>query len=149
MDAALIKQFFDCCHFARKILELMPPLPEGMTPRHIRIIDVISQLEDAGSPVRVSDISAALKATRPSVTRLVAELAALGVLTKTASPTDGRVTYVQLTKKGRGYYDFYVKKYHAWVGAHLTGVEPDDVAATARTFKQFYAALKNNPAPKP
>lgn len=149
MDTALTKQFFDCCHFARKILDLMPPLPEGMTPRHIRIIDVIFRLENAGSPVRVSDISAEMKATRPSVTRLVAELAALGTVEKTASPTDGRVTYVRLTKKGRAYYDFYVKEYHQWVSAHLEGVTPEDIAVTARTFKKFYAALKNNPAPKP
>ena len=45
MDTALIKDFFDCCRDAKKILELLPPLPQGLTPRHIQIIDTISQLD--------------------------------------------------------------------------------------------------------
>ena len=28
MDTALIKDFFDCCRDAKKILELLPPLPQ-------------------------------------------------------------------------------------------------------------------------
>ena len=112
MDTALIKNFFDCCRDAKKILELLPPLPQGLTPRHIQIIDTISQLEEKNGLVKISDISTALHVTRPSITRLVSELAAAGYAQKAGSATDGRVTYVALTNKGKSCCDFYVKRYH-------------------------------------
>ena len=137
MDTALIKDFFDCCRDAKKILELLPPLPQGLTPRHIQIIDTIS------------DISTALHVTRPSITRLVSELAAAGYAQKAGSATDGRVTYVALTNKGKSCCDFYVKRYHNWVSSQLTGIKPDDLICAAATIRSFYAALKNSEPPKP
>ena len=138
MDTALIKDFFDCCRDAKKILELLPPLPQGLTPRHIQIIDTISQLEEKNGLVKISDISTALHVTRPSITRLVSELAAAG-----------RVTYVALTNKGKSCCDFYVKRYHNWVSSQLTGIKPDDLICAAATIRSFYAALKNSEPPKP
>ena len=61
MDTALIKDFFDCCRDAKKILELLPPLPQGLTPRHIQIVDTISQLEEKNGLVKISDISTAAR----------------------------------------------------------------------------------------
>ena len=87
MDTALIKDFFDCCRDAKKILELLPPLPQGLTPRHIQIIDTISQLEEKNGLVKISDISTALHVTRPSITRVVSELAAAGYAQKAGSAT--------------------------------------------------------------
>jgi DNA-binding MarR family transcriptional regulator len=149
MDTALIKDFFDCCREAKKILELLPPLPQGLTPRHIQIIDTISQLEEKNGLVKISDISTALHVTRPSITRLVSELAAAGYAKKAGSATDGRVTYVALTNKGKSCCDFYVKRYHNWVSSQLTGIEPDDLICAAKTIRSFYAALKNSEPPKP
>ena len=167
MDTALIKDFFDCCRDAKKILELMPPLPQGLTPRHIQIIDTISQLEEKNGLVKISDISTALHVTRPSITRLVSELAAAGYAQKAGSVTDGRVTYVALTNKGKSCCDFYVKRYHNWVSSQLTGIKPyvkryhnwvssqltgikpDDLICAAKTIRSFYAALKNSEPPKP
>lgn len=149
MDTALIKYFFDCCRDAKKILELLPPLPQGLTPRHIQIIDTISQLEEKNGLVKISDISTALHVTRPSITRLVSELAAAGYAQKAGSETDGRVTYVALTNKGKSCCDFYVKRYHNWVSSQLTGIKPDDLICAAATIRSFYAALKNSEPPKP
>ena len=123
MDTALIKDFFDCCRDAKKILELLPPLPQGLTPRHIQIIDTISQLEEKNGLVKISD--------------------------KASSATDGRVTYVALTNKGKSCCDFYVKRYHNWVSSQLTGIKPDDLICAAKTIRSFYAALKNSEPPKP
>lgn len=144
-----IKDFFDCCREAKKILELLPPLPQGLTPRHIQIIDTISQLEEKNGLVKISDISTALHVTRPSITRLVSELAAAGYAQKAGSATDGRVTYVALTNKGKSCCDFYVKRYHNWVSSQLTGIKPDDLICAAKTIRSFYAALKNSEPPKP
>ena len=45
MDITAVKNFLGACHEAKRITELMPKLPKGMTPRHIQILDSIRQLE--------------------------------------------------------------------------------------------------------
>ena len=60
-----IKEFLDACHKAKRIAEMMPELPEGMTPRHVHVIDAIYQLERTGEMVKVSDVSEYLEVTRP------------------------------------------------------------------------------------
>ena len=137
MDTALIKDFFDCCRDAKKILELLPPLPQGLTPRHIQIIDTISLLEEKNGLVKISDISTALHVTRPSITRLVSELAAAGYAKKAGSATDGRVTYVALTNKGKSCCDFYVKRYHSWVSSQLAGIKPMTLSAPRQRYAAF------------
>ena len=79
----------------------MPPLPKDVLPSYIHVLDTVHTLEAAGGPVRVSDISDALGLPRPGVTRTVKEMEAKGYLTKSASPDDGRVTYITATEAGR------------------------------------------------
>ena len=59
-----IKEFLDACHKAKRIAEMMPELPEGMTPRHVHVIDAIYQLERTGEMVKVSDVSEYLEVTQ-------------------------------------------------------------------------------------
>lgn len=37
MDTTVVKSFLDTCHKAKRIAELMPELPCGMTPRHVHV----------------------------------------------------------------------------------------------------------------
>ncbi len=149
MNASLLKDFFFSCRDAKKILELMPQLPDGMTPRHIQIIDTIFQLECKNELVKISDISAELNVTRPSITRLVTELTRLGAVKKAASGADGRVIYVSLTDSGRSYYDFYVRRYHAWVMQQAGDITDAELETAVSVMRRFYAALKNAEPPKP
>lgn len=149
MDDTVIKAFFNSCRDAKKILELMPQLPQGLTPRHVQIIDTLHQLEQQGGPVKISDISDALQVTRPSITRLVAELAELGYIAKNASPTDGRVIIVSLTEAGTACYFIYVKRYHGWIGRQINGsLTEAELATAASATRRFYETLKNANAPK-
>lgn len=45
MDISSVKQLLESCHNAKRITELMPKLPAGMTPRHIHVIDAICEIE--------------------------------------------------------------------------------------------------------
>ena len=74
MDTDLTKQFIDSFHIAKHLTDMLPELPDVLTPRHIRILDTIYTLSQHGSAVRISDISDAMRSTRPSITKLVNEL---------------------------------------------------------------------------
>lgn len=44
MEISDVKKFLSACQEAKRITELMPPLPKGMSPRHIYVIDAVFQL---------------------------------------------------------------------------------------------------------
>lgn len=89
MTIAMIKSLLDACYQAKRIRDLLPPLPKGVTPAYIQYLDAIGQLERQGVRVRVSDIGDTLDIPRPGVTRTVKEMEAKGYLRKTASEEDG------------------------------------------------------------
>ena len=70
MEIEAVQELMAACHEAKRITELLPKLPKGMTPRHIGVIDAIHGLTREGD-VCVSAVSARLGITRPSVTRLI------------------------------------------------------------------------------
>ena len=96
-----IKRMLDACYQAKRIRDMLPPLPQGVTPSYLHYLDVMETLEQQGIPVKVSDISDTLHLPRPGVTRTVKEMEAKGYLQKQASAEDGRVTYLTITDAGR------------------------------------------------
>lgn len=141
MEIFAIKQLLTACHEAKRITELMPELPQGMTARHMYALDAIWQLEHSGEPVRVSDISDYLQGTRPSVTKLIQELEALGVVRKLPDLRDKRVVLLQLTPLGQQYYGFYVERYHSWLAEQLTDLRPEAVQTTIETIHRIYQIM--------
>lgn len=89
-----IKNLVDACYEAKRIRELLPPLPQGVAPSYIHFLDVIGQAERRGEKAKVSDISTALHIPLPGVTRTLKEMEAKGYVEKKASAEDGRVTYL-------------------------------------------------------
>lgn len=110
MNEEKIKRMLDACYLAKRTRELLPELPEGVTPAYIQYMDVIHKLQEKKERVKVSDISDTLKLPRPGVTRTVKEMEKKGYLTKYASEEDGRITYVFITEKGEELSDKYDKK---------------------------------------
>lgn len=101
MTSEKIKRMLDACYQAKRIRDLLPPLPEGVMPSYIQYLEKIQALEKQGIRVKVSDISAAMSLPRPGVTRTVKEMEKKGYLKKLASPDDGRVTYISVTEAGK------------------------------------------------
>ena len=93
MTTEKIKRMLDACYQAKRIRELLPPLPQGVTPSYIQYLDNIHALEKQGIQVKISDISDVMNLPRPGVTRTVKERETKGYLRKISSPDDGRVTY--------------------------------------------------------
>lgn len=52
MTIAMIKSLLDACYQAKRIRDLLPPLPKGVAPAYIQYLDAIGQLERQGVRVR-------------------------------------------------------------------------------------------------
>ena len=143
MKAENVSELLGACYEAKRIVELMPTLPQGMKPSHIHVVDIICQLQQTNGLVRISDIGTALHVTNPSITRLVNELVELKVVKKIQSCEDKRVFTVSLTELGQTYYHTYLEAYHREVAERLAGISEEDIRIAARVIHEAYHMLCN------
>ena len=136
-----MKALLDACYQAKRVRELLPTLPKGVTPSYIHYLDTMEQLEQRGVRVKVSDISDALALPRPGVTRTVKEMERKGYLQKTASEEDGRVTYLMITEAGRKLSQTYNTQFFAQLGPLLADISEEEAACTVRTIEKLYAVM--------
>ena len=141
MTIAMIKSLLDACYQAKRIRDLLPPLPKGVAPAYIQYLDVIGQLERQGVRVRVSDIGDTLDIPRPGVTRTVKEMEAGGYLQKAASEEDGRITYLTITNAGKKLSETYNAQFFAQLAPLLADLSDDDAACTIRTIEKLYRVV--------
>lgn len=141
MDIQTIKALFDAFYQAKRIRELLPALPEGVTPSYIHFLDTIETLESQGMRVKVSDISAALHIPRPGVTRTVKEMQSKGYLCKHASADDGRITYISITEAGKRLSHKYNVVYFNRLAPLLADISQEDADCTIRTIERFYRVM--------
>ena len=99
-----VRSLLDVCWKAKTITELMPALPKGMKPRYVHVIDAVWHInepngQDTGT-ARVGDVSAFLGVTTPSITKLVGEMADLGLVVKHADAADRRDAHAHRTRLG-------------------------------------------------
>jgi len=137
----MLKSVLDACFIAKRVTEKMMPLPSGMRPRHIHVVDIIYQAASHGHDCRVHDVSATMKITTPSVTKLIHELEALGVVIKKNDPTDRRSTLLELTELGYVYEQKYVWAYQTMWAERLSDVSDADAAVAISVIEQLYRAI--------
>lgn len=141
MTIELIKALFDACYEAKRARELMPALPPGVTSSFIQYLDVIEKKEAENQRAKLSDISKKLNIPRPGVTRTVKEMEALGYLEKMTSETDGRITYLAITEKGRELSRIYNQEFFSELSL-LTGNMTDEEAENAiQTIHKLYCLM--------
>lgn len=136
-----IKRMFDACYQAKRIREMLPPLPPGVMPSYIQYLDAIQKLEKKDIHVKVSDISDVMNLPRPGVTRTVKEMEKKGYLSKIASPDDGRVTYISITEEGWKLFCKYDEKYFGELSADLSDISEEDADCMIRTIEKFYQIM--------
>ena len=136
-----IKRMLDACYLAKRIREMLPPLPEGVMPSYIKYLEAVQTLEKNSSHVRVSDISDALDLPRPGVTRTVKEMEQKGYLRKLASPDDRRVMYISITEEGRELSRKYDENYFSELSAYLDHISEEEADCMIRTIEKFYEIM--------
>ena len=120
-----IKRMLDACYQAKRIREMLPPLPEGIMSSHIRYMDMIQELQKQKVHVRVSDLSDVLNIPRPGVTRTIKEM-------------DGRVTYLSLTEHGTEISEKYNENYFNELTPYLDDISDADADCMVQTIQKFY-----------
>ena len=82
MNTDATRKFFNACMEARRIVNLLPELPEGMRSAHIYVLDTLAQLQRSKKDVRISDIGCALHVTNPNMTRIINDLVKMKTIKK-------------------------------------------------------------------
>ena len=138
----LIKNIIDSCFLAKQITEMLPPLPVGMKPRHIHVIDAVCSLRSSQPSVKVTDISKFMNITTPSVTKLIKELCDLKALEKKIDSVDKRVTLIELTPLGELYYQKHVVDFQNKLLQSFKDIDETDCLCLVMTIKKIHAKMK-------
>lgn len=142
MTSEKIKRMLDACYLAKRIRELLPELPEGVTPAYIQYLDAIHILQSQGLRVRVSDISDYFGLPRPGVTRTVKDMVQKGYLQKYTSREDGRVTYLAITEQGEALDRKYNTDYYNRLAPKLAHISDEEADCMISAIQKFYAVMK-------
>lgn len=137
MDISMIKALLDACYQAKRVRELLPALPNGVSSSHIQYLDIIEQLENRGMKVKISDISDTLHLPRPGVTRTVKEMEDKGFLKKTTSDADGRITYLSITEAGKKLSQTYNDRFFSQLAPLLADISQEEANCTIRTIEKL------------
>lgn len=141
MSPTSLKRLLDACFVSKRVIETLPELPEKMKPRHIHVLDAIHETQLSQGICRVSDVSARLNITRPSITKLVQELEALGLLEKYADKEDKRVTLLCLTDRGMECVKRHVVDFHTEWAEALKDVTDEQVQETITIIERLYETM--------
>ena len=133
-----VKRMLDACYQAKRIREMLPPLPQGIMPSYIQYMDLILSMERQGIPVKISDISEQMNLPRPGVTRTVKEMEEKGLLHKIASENDGRVTYITVTEAGKKLSKKYDEEYFTGLSSALSDISEEEADCMIQTIEKFY-----------
>ena len=123
MTTENMKALLDACYQAKRVRELLPALPKGVSPSYIHYLDTIEELERRGVRVKVSDISDALN------------------LRKIASEQDGRVTYLSITESGRQLSQVHNTEFFAQLAPLVADISDADAACTVQTIEKIYKIM--------
>ena len=142
MQRDKIKKVMDACYLAKRVRDLLPKLPNGVTSTRIHYLDTIRKLELKTANVKVSDISDELGLPRPGVTKITKDMEKLGLVEKKAAKTDGRVVFIKITVSGKDLVDKYVDQYFGELSAELDDISDEDADNMIETIEKLYEVMK-------
>lgn len=145
MTVKTAKEMMDAFYMAGRIQGMLPPLPKGIIPSFIHILDALKSMDEAGEPVRASDLSEKLNVARPGITRALNEMERQDLIRREPSEKDRRVTELKMTEKGRNILETYSEEYFQNLVQELGQISEEDAAVTIQTIDTFYQVmLKRN-----
>lgn len=141
MTVSGLKMLLDVCFTAKHIEETMPELPKGMKPRHIHVLAQVEEVCRKQGECRVSDVSTRMNITMPSITKLIQEMEAMGMLEKWGDKGDKRVSLLNLTDKGTAHVKKYVIDFHRnWV-KNLEDISDEQVQEVVEIIEKLHDSM--------
>ena len=141
MNSQKTKDMLDSFYMAKRILDLLPELPEGVLPSYIRYLERIIELQEVHEKVKVSDLSSALNLPRPGVTRTVNSMVEKGYLNKMSSKEDGRVTYIEISDKGMDLFEKFNRDFFKDLSLSLSHISVEEADIMIETIEKFYQVM--------
>lgn len=141
MNSQKTKDMLDSFYKAKRILDLLPDLPEGVLPSYIRYLERIIELQEVHEKVKVSDLSSALNLPRPGVTRTVNSMVEKGYLNKMSSKEDGRVTYIEISDKGMALFEKFNREFFNDLSSSLNHISVEEADIMIETIEKFYQVM--------
>ena len=141
MNTQKTKEMLDSFYMAKRILDLLPELPDGVLPSYIRYLERILDLQETHEKVKVSDLSAVLKLPRPGVTRTVRSMTEKGYLNKVSSKEDGRVTYIEVSDKGLALFEKFNREFFNDLSQSLSHISLEEADCMIETIGKFYQVM--------
>ena len=141
MNSQKTKDMLDSFYMAKRILDLLPDLPEGVLPSYIRYLERIIELQEVHEKVKVSDLSSALNLPRPGVTRTVNSMVEKGYLNKMSSKEDGRVTYIEISDKGMDLFEKFNRDFFKDLSLSLSHISVEEADIMIDTIEKFYQVM--------
>ncbi len=134
----------DACYTAKRVRDLLPSLPEGVTASYIRYLDAIREAEAHGQKLKASDISDILGIRRPIITRTIHAMERDGYISKIPSEDDGRIMYLTATEKGRKLSEQFDTEYFEQLVPYLETITEQEAYQMIRTINRLYNIMSGN-----
>lgn len=141
MKKDMIKKVMDACYLAKRVRDMLPKLPNGVTSTHIHYLDTIRKLELKTGCVKMSDISDELGLPRPSVTKTIKDMEKLGFVEKNTTTTDGRFVFIRITPAGKDLVDKYVDQYFGELSREFEDICDEDAVNMINTIEKLYEVM--------
>jgi DNA-binding MarR family transcriptional regulator len=89
--------------------------------------DVLSELERAGDPLTMSQLSKELMVSNGNVTGVIDRLEKTGFAKRVRAEHDRRVQFIELTSKGRKEFNKMASRHEKWVADLLSDLSMDEM----------------------
>ncbi len=144
MNEELVKKIFRTCARAKRLTDFMPKLPDGMTPRHLRVMEAVVEINQENGVACIGDIGHYINTTLPSITHLINELEKLELVIRVPSTKDKRITQVVPTDSGVYFYEKYIREYHRHIAELFNDITPQDCEIMIETMNTIYLLMKKD-----
>ena len=117
----LAQQMRDSIRTAVQMTRLLE-YPGDLSTPQVSVLNTLSS-----EPVRIGDLAALGGVTQPGMSQLVSRLEGAGLVERTRSDEDARVTLVEITDEGRNALDRVNRERNRVLGVHLERLSDEEV----------------------
>jgi DNA-binding MarR family transcriptional regulator len=106
--------------------------------------DVLSELERAGGPLTMSQLSQELMVSNGNVTGVIDRLEKTGFVRRERAEHDRRIQYIDLTAKGRKEFSKMAVQHERWLAEMLSGLTPADMGELQQLLLKTRQSVKKS-----